>query len=112
MAELNKVEAEEIDVRDLTALIQSELTSQENHTAIEMVRVNNDFFEKLEKRFPFLSEGDKQLCGYCLISLSSKDIAIIKGVQIKTVEMARYRLRKKLSIPRDSSISKFLQLLD
>lgn len=102
----------EFDKRAVTALIQAELVSQDNLTSIEMIRVNNDFFERLEKNFPRLGELEKQLCGYCLINLTSKDISIIRGVQQKTIEMARYRLRKRLKIPKDISIGKFLQNLE
>lgn len=100
---------EEMHRAKLSAIIQAELGNQDNITSIELMRSNNDFFEKLSKKFPTLGELDRQLCAYCFANLSSKDIAIIRGVEIKTIEMARYRLRRKLSIPKDLTIHEFLQ---
>ena len=112
LAEINrliKTERRETDLVKISSIIQSELGNQDNITSIELMRHSNDFFERLEKHFPSLGELDKQLCAYCLANLSSKDIAIIRGVEPKTIEMARYRLRRKLSIPRDTTIHQFLQ---
>lgn len=100
------------NIARVNSIIQTELGNQENVNTIEIVRINKEFFERLNRRFPNLSEADRQLCVYCLANLPSKDIAIIRGVQIKTVEMARYRLRLKLHIPKDQSISTFLSGMD
>src|SRR5688572_29864330 len=112
LSEINKLikaDRRELNIAKVSSIIQSELGNQDNITSIELMRHSNDFFERLEKHFPVLGELDKQLCAYCLANLSSKDIAIIRGVEPKTIEMARYRLRRKLNIPRDTSIHKFLQ---
>jgi AraC family transcriptional regulator, chitin signaling transcriptional activator len=112
LSEINKLirsDRRELDVAKVSTIIQNELGNQDNITSIELMRHSNDFFERLEKHFPSLGELDKQLCAYCLANLSSKDIAVIRGVEPKTIEMARYRLRRKLSIPRDTSIHRFLQ---
>ena len=98
-----------MDATRVSAIIQAELGNQDNITSIELMRSNNDFFEKLSKKFPLLGELDRQLCAYCFANLSSKDISIIRGVEIKTIEMARYRLRRKLCIPKDLTIHEFLQ---
>lgn len=112
LAEINiliKKDRKEMDTTKVSAIIQAELGNQDNITSIELMRSNNDFFEKLSKNFPLLGELDRQLCAYCFANLSSKDISIIRGVEIKTIEMARYRLRRKLSIPKDLTIHEFLQ---
>lgn len=106
---LLKTDKRELDLAKITAIIQAELGNQDNITSIELMRHSNDFFERLERHFPSLGELDRQLCAYCLANLSSKDIAIIRGVEPKTIEMARYRLRRKLGIPRDTTIHQFLQ---
>ncbi|MBI3136527.1 MAG: hypothetical protein HYZ14_17765 [Bacteroidetes bacterium] len=112
LAEINKLiksDGRDTDIARISAIIQAELGNQDNITAIELMRHSNDFFERLEKMFPSLGELDRQLCAYCLANLSSKDIAVIRGVQTKTIEMARYRLRRKMGIPRRVSIHLFLQ---
>lgn len=71
--------------------------------------VNNDFFNKLDKHFDGLTANDKNLCGLIRLNLSSKDIAAIKNISPKSVEMGRYRLRKKLNLSSEKDLSEFLQ---
>jgi len=70
-----------------------------------------DFFYKLEKRFPDLTENDKRLSSQLRLNLSNKDIANLNNVAIKSVEMARYRLRKKLNLSPKDNIVDFLKQL-
>lgn len=114
LSEINRLLEADKQSRNLTkisAIIHAELGNQDTIASIELMRHSNDFFERLDWRYPNLSELDRQLCAYCLANLSSKDIAIIRGVQTKTIEMARYRLRMKLNVPKDVSIHLFLQQL-
>jgi hypothetical protein len=60
--------------------------------------VNNDFFSKLTEKFPNLTENELRLCAFLQLNMSSKDISLITGQRIATLENARYRLRKKLGI--------------
>ena len=76
---------------------------------VNIETVNNDFFNKLDHQFPGLTANDKTLCGLIRLNLSSKDIASIKNISPKSVEMGRYRLRKKLSLNSEEDLSDFLQ---
>lgn len=76
---------------------------------INIETVNHDFFNKLDQQFDGLTTNDKHLCGLIRLNLSSKDIAAIKNISTKSVEMGRYRLRKKLSLNPDEDLSDFLQ---
>jgi len=76
---------------------------------INIDTVNNDFFNKLDKHFAGLTANDKNLCGLIRLNLSSKDIAAIKNISPKSVEMGRYRLRKKLNLSSEKDLSEFLQ---
>ncbi|MEZ5043348.1 MAG: tetratricopeptide repeat protein [Saprospiraceae bacterium] len=76
---------------------------------INIETVNNDFFNKLESQFSGLTANDKHLCGLIRLNLSTKDIASIKNISPKSVEMGRYRLRKKLNLDPEEDLSDFLQ---
>ena len=61
--------------------------------------------------FPELNVSDKKLCAYLKMDLSSKDIAPLLNMSVRSVETNRYRLRKKMDLDRDVKLSEFLQRL-
>jgi len=71
--------------------------------------VNQSYFAVLEDKYPNLTSKEKQLCAFINLNLSSKDIAVINNVSERAVIMARYRMRKKLGIPKEIGIKDFLQ---
>lgn len=73
--------------------------------------VYDNFLKKLSQLYPDLTMNDKKLCAYLKMGLFSKEIAPILNMSIRSVEMSRYRLRKKMSLDRDINIVEFLQRL-
>lgn len=71
--------------------------------------VYEDYLKRLGERFPQLTVGDKRLCAYLKMDLCSKDIAPLLNMSVRSVEMARYRLRKKMELSRDINLTDFLQ---
>ena len=53
---------------------------------------------KIRKEFPDISTNDEKLCILLRINYTIKDISTHMGISPKSVEMARYRLRKKYNI--------------
>lgn len=70
--------------------------------------INNDFLKKLKGKYPGLTNNDLKLCAYLQLNLSSKEIAQLLNISLRGVEISRYRLRKKLGVSTDVSISDFL----
>ncbi|MDP4238565.1 MAG: triple tyrosine motif-containing protein [Bacteroidota bacterium] len=71
--------------------------------------VYENYLMRLSERFPSLTISDKKLCAYLKMDLSSKDIAPLLNMSFRSVEMSRYRLRKKMQLDRDVNLSEFLQ---
>lgn len=71
--------------------------------------VYEDFLKRLGEQHPGLSSSDKKLCAYLKMELSSKDIAPLMNMSYRSVEMSRYRLRKKFNLSRDISLTDFLR---
>ena len=71
--------------------------------------VYENYLKRLAENFPDLTVGDKKLCAYLKMDLSTKDIAQLMNMTLRSVEMNRYRLRKKLNIDRDTNLGEFLQ---
>lgn len=69
----------------------------------------SDYLKRLSAAYPSLSTGDQKLCAYLKMGLSSKDMAPLLNMTVRSVEMSRYRLRKKLGLERDDNLVGFLQ---
>lgn len=70
-----------------------------------------EFLFRLTSRFPDLTENEKRLCSQIRLNLSIKDIASINNISVKSVEMARYRLRKKIGLDHEEGLANFLNNL-
>lgn len=71
--------------------------------------VYDDYLKRLGEKFPHLTVADKKMCAYLKMDLSSKDIAPLLNITVRSVEMTRYRLRKKLGLSRKDNLTEFLQ---
>ena len=70
--------------------------------------LNNDFLKKLKDRFQNMTNNDLKVCTYLKLNLSTKEIAQLMNISIRGTEISRYRLRKKLDVPRGKTITDFL----
>jgi len=71
--------------------------------------VYENYLKRLGDEYPVLTVSDKKLCAYLKMGLSSKDIAPLLNMSFRSVEMSRYRLRKKLNLDREVNLTEFLQ---
>lgn len=67
-----------------------------------------DFFKRLEECYPQLTATDRKICAYLKMGLSSKEIAPLLNITLRSVEMNRYRVRQKLNLQRDENLKEFL----
>lgn len=74
--------------------------------------VYDNFLGMLVTRFPTLKKNDLKLCAYLKMGLSSKEIASLLNTNLRSVETARYRLRKKLGLDGGENLTGFLQSID
>ncbi len=71
--------------------------------------IYDGLLDRLRAARPNLSQTDLKLCVYIKLNLSTKEIAEIMNISPRSVEMARYRLRKKLNLKPDESIGNVLK---
>lgn len=76
--------------------------------ALHFDQVHNNFLVKIKNSYPKLTPNELKLCAYLRLNLSSKEIGQIMNITTKSVELARYRLRKKLKIQQDVELFSFL----
>lgn len=70
--------------------------------------VHDNFMKKLRQRFTDLNNNEVLLCAYIRMNLSTKEIAPLMNISPRGVETIRYRLRKKLGLEREESLSGFI----
>lgn len=68
----------------------------------------NGFFDRLIEKHPKLTNSDLRLCAYIRLNLSTKEIASLMNVSSSSVEMAKYRLRKKLELDESVALPYYL----
>ena len=73
--------------------------------------VNKDFYGKINTKFPKLTRGDQKVCALIKLNLSSKEMAKLMGISIESVHTSRYRLRKKLNLTKEVSLTEFIATL-
>ena len=98
-------------LRSLTELIRSNIEHDSDWKKFEnnFDLVYSDFLKRLGAEYPQLSITDKKICAYLKMDLSSKEIAPLLGMTVRSVEMTRYRMRQKLGLSREDNLSDFLQ---
>lgn len=70
---------------------------------------HSDFIFNLLQKFPDLTENEQRLCAQIRMNLSSKQIASLNNISVKSVEMARYRLRKHFGLQPKVDLNDFLR---
>lgn len=70
--------------------------------------VHTDFIKRLTAAYPSISIAERKMCAYIKMELSSKEIAPLLNISIRGVDTLRYRLRKKLGLKREDSLTQFL----
>jgi tetratricopeptide (TPR) repeat protein/DNA-binding CsgD family transcriptional regulator len=98
-------------LKELSAHVQQNLHINQELEEFQH-KVDNaydDFFKKLDSKFPFLTRNERRLCVLLRLNLSTKEIASLNNTSIKAVEMGRYRLRKKCGIDNKQSIVEYMQ---
>ena len=69
---------------------------------------DNNFLKKVKESHPSLTPNDLRLCAYLRLNLSSKEIAPLLNISVRSVEIKRYRLRKKIDLPHEKGLVEYI----
>ena len=69
---------------------------------------DSDFLKKIKELHPNLTPNDLRLCAYLRLNLSSKEIAPLLNISARSVEIKRYRLRKKMELAHEKSLVEYI----
>jgi DNA-binding CsgD family transcriptional regulator len=91
-------------------VIDKHLNNQDDWKFFEEAfnNADKDFLKKVKDYHPTLTNNDLRLCAYLRLNLSSKDIAPLLNITLSSVEIKRYRLRKKMHLPKNQGLTDHL----
>ena len=70
--------------------------------------LNIEFIHRLAKKHPDLTDTEIRICSFLFMSMTTKDIANITNRSRRTVENLRYRIRNKMKLDRQTSLSSYI----
>lgn len=71
--------------------------------------IHSNFFKKLKSSYPELSMSEMKLSALLKMQMTTKDIAQQLNLSVRGVETRRYRLRKKLALPKGKAVEEFME---
>ena len=100
---------QEVDARlkKLIKTISKELESSEDWEVFDsnLNAVHEEFVCRLKSFYSNLTPNDIRLCIFLRMNKSTKEIATLMNLSVRGVESSRYRLRKKMNLSRDDSLT-------
>ncbi len=69
---------------------------------------DKDFLKKVKQAHQSLTPNDLRLCAYLRLNLSSKEIAPLLNISVRSIEIKRYRLRKKMELPHEKGLVEYI----
>ena len=101
------------DLNTLRILILENLNVEKERKSFDkyIKELNKSFYQNLTNKYPNLTDNEKKLCSLLRLKLTSKEMASILNITPKSVEVNRYRLRKKMNIKKSDKLSKIIRKL-
>lgn len=75
---------------------------------LNIQEIHQDFIKRLAQEYPNLTAKDLKLCVFLRMNLSTKEIAPLMHLNYRSVELQRYRLRKKMQISSEINLNKYM----
>jgi AraC family chitin signaling transcriptional activator len=108
-AQIGKAKSEK-PVEEIKALIDKQLEVDSDWTKFESAfnELDFEFIANLNKRHQGLTRQEVRLLVYIRLNLSNKEISELLNIGLKSVEMKRYRVRKKLGLEKSQNLSEYI----
>lgn len=98
------------NIKSVISNITKNITEENSWTVFKDAfdTADNDFLKKIKERHPSLTPNDLRLCAYLRLNLSSKEIAPLLNISVRSVEIKRYRLRKKMDLEHEQGLVEYI----
>ncbi|MDX1407335.1 MAG: two-component regulator propeller domain-containing protein, partial [Saprospiraceae bacterium] len=97
-------------LRKLVRKIDGEVESKDywEQFQLNFDQVHQNFAHRLQDRHPELTPNDVRLCCLVRINLTNREVAAIQNISLAGVEKAKYRLKRKLDLPADQDLNRYI----
>ena len=97
-----------------SSIIQSSIKTALNKTEFKFFQfylrqLQEGFYQKLMLKFPSLTNTELMVCGLLALEMKSKQIADVLSVETRSIEVYRYRLRKKFGLNKKDDLSLYIK---
>ena len=94
------------ELQNVVKNIDQNINNQDDWNFFEEAfnNADQDFLKKIKDLHPKLTPNDLRLCAYLRLNLSSKEIASLLNISSKSVEIKRYRLRKRMNLEHETNL--------
>lgn len=107
--ELKKSKSKEV-LNSVVKIIDKNINNNDDWTFFQEAFNNADknFLKKVKSIHPNLTPNDLRLCAYLRLNLTSKEIAPLLNISPRSVEVKRYRLRKKMNLSHEDGLTDYI----
>jgi len=100
----------EEDMQKVISVINKNIAEEDNWKFFKEAfdNADKDFLQSVKEAHPNLTSNDLKLCAYLRLNLSSKEIAPLLNISVRSVEIKRYRLRKKMELDHDQGLVEYI----
>ncbi|MGL2993436.1 triple tyrosine motif-containing protein [Flavobacterium sp. TSSA_36] len=97
-------------IRTVISTINKNITKDDSWNVFKEAfdNVDKDFLKRVKLLHPTLTPNDLRLCAYLRVNLTSKEIAPLLNISVRSVEIKRYRLRKKMDLLHEQSLVDYI----
>lgn len=98
------------NIKSIISTIASNISEEDAYNAFKEAFDSNDkdFLKKIKAAHTLLTPQDLRLCAYLRLNLSSKEIAPLLNISVRSVEIKRYRLRKKMDLRHEQGLVEYI----
>ncbi|WP_317164720.1 triple tyrosine motif-containing protein [Flavobacterium hydrocarbonoxydans] len=98
------------NIKSVISTINKNITEEDSWKIFKEAfdSADKDFLKRIKQLHPLLTPNDLRLCAYLRLNLSSKEIAPLFNISVRSVEIKRYRLRKKMDLQHEIGLVEYI----
>ena len=98
------------NIKSVISTINKNITEDDTWSVFKEAfdNADKDFLKKIKLAHPLLTPNDLRLCAYLRLNLSSKEVAPLLNISVRSVEIKRYRLRKKMDLSHEQGLVEYI----
>ncbi len=102
--------SENRSIKSVITTISKNIGNEDNWNTFREAfdNADKDFIKKIKEAHAQLTPNDLRLCAYLRLNLSSKEIAPLLNISVRSVEIKRYRLRKKMELSHEQGLVEYI----